>query len=158
MFIFQMVLLEYTQSGQKDKAEEETNLISFVLALGVFVYNIELSCYIYIFIYLYKHNNGLILLSTETKKFRNRCNAHTLMGQIFLFVNEMIYLIVFFAAFSLGEGRISTTHLKDLFSVYKHMEFGIVSVVQCFLVPELRHKMEEFIFNKFRSRCLHLWE
>ena len=146
-YFFQLFLLEYTQSCKMDKAVEEPYLISFVLAVGLFIYILEFSCYIYLFLYLYKHNNGLMLLSTEAKKLRNRCNAHTLMGQIFFFVNEMIYIIIIFVAFS----KISSTHVKDLLSVYKPMEFGIVSIAQCFLVPELRYRMEEFILSKLNT-------
>jgi hypothetical protein len=143
-----MVLLEYNHADKKNIHEEETYLISFVLAIGLFVYILEFSCYIYIFIYLYKHNNRLMILSTEAKKFRNRCNAHTLMGQLFFFINEMIYIFVLLIAFSLGHNQISPTLAKDYLSVYKLLEFGIVSVFHCYLVPALRPKTEEIILNK----------
>ena len=98
--------------------------------------------------YLHKHNNGLSVLPPEVKKSRNHSNAHTMMGQFYFFISETLYMSFVFLIFALGVNK-ESSYAKDIGVVYKHLEFGIISVIQCLLIPELRN----VIVRTFRRRC-----
>ncbi len=69
-----------------------------------------------------------------------------MMGQFYFFVTDMVYSTFIFLAYAPGMKRISH-YGKDIAVFVKTLEFGIVSVAQCLLIPELRRK----ILNRLTS-------
>ena len=86
------------------------------------------------------------------KVSRNRANSQTMMGQFYFFVTDTLYGTFIFLAFAPGMNKISHNG-KDIAVFVKNLEFGIVSVVQCLLIPELRRKM----FNRTFKSTKALW-
>ena len=108
----------------------------------------ESFCYSLFFQYLFKHNNGLSFLVPEEKKSRNRSNAQTMMGQFYFFITETFYLIFIFVAFSVG-GEITSLPSKDIAVIYKTIEFGLISVGHCLLIPEIRRFIVKWFLGIF---------
>ncbi len=63
-----------------------------------------------------------------------------MMGQFYFFVTDMLYGIFIFLAFTPGANKISHNG-KDIAVFIKTLEFGVISVVQSLLVPEIRKKI-----------------
>jgi hypothetical protein len=106
------------------------------IALGL----VELLSYIYLFYYLFKHNQTLHILPEEARKSRNKFNAVTMMGQFYFYMTDQVYILFLIVTFVSRNTFPPDT--KDLIAVLKTAEFGIFSVVQCFLIPEIRIKMQ----------------
>ena len=139
--VLQEIVLDYIQAGMKTQYKTENAfwipfLGGFVLGLGF----VELFSYIYIFVYLYQHNQTLHILTEETKKSRNKFNLHTMMGQFYLYITDTVYVAFIMAAFTAGT-NIMEAETKDLFVLVKVTEFGVLAVVHCLLIPQLRVKL-----------------
>ena len=141
-------MIDYTNAGLGHTiSKEEVSWITLVLAFGFVVYLTELFIYIYLFLYLYHHNSDTFVLRVEEKKSRNRNNAQTLVGQFYLFVTDLSYILLLF----LFTAPKVSSHSKDIVAFLKQMEFGISSLVQCLLVPVQRRK----IIKWFQSKIMH---
>jgi hypothetical protein len=118
--------------------------------MGIALLVCELSIYVYFFVYLYKYNNGLQILTQEKKKSRNKTNAQTLVGQFILFVAFFVYIVFLSFAFSSGETGIAAD-TKDLGVIVKALEFGLFSLIQCLLIPDMRGQLKKYLprFLKF---------
>ncbi len=145
-FEIQDVLLEYSGFGKKMESNNEAMFVAAVLFLGVIIYFSEAFCYVTFFAFVYKHNNGLSILTSEVKKSRNHSNAHTMMGQFYFFVTETIYMLFMFCLFAFGISK-KYFNAKDIGVLYKNLEFGLISIVQCLMIPEIRQKLQ-IIFKK----------
>ena len=120
--IFQDIMMDYVSFSQQNESKDESVLIAIVASIAVIIYVTEAFCYIIFFIILYKHNNGLSILPAEVKKSRNHSNAHTMMGQIYLFITETIYMVLLFLIFVLGINKVSS-NAKDIVSVNQNIIF-----------------------------------
>ncbi len=141
------VFLDYIRFGQKLESNNEVIFTSVILFFGVIVYLSEAFCYVTFFFFVYNHNNGLSILTSEVIKSRNHSNAHTMLGQFYFFMTETIYMFFIFLLFAFGIGK-KNSHAKDIGVLYKNLEFGMISVVQCLMIPEIRQK----IYNIFKRR------
>ncbi len=63
-----------------------------------------------------------------------------MVGQFYFFITDMLYGIFIFFAFAPGMKKISHNG-KDIAAFIKTLEFGIISVVYCLLIPEIRRDM-----------------
>jgi hypothetical protein len=63
-----------------------------------------------------------------------------MMGQFYFFITDMLYGIFIFLAFAPGMKKISHNG-KDIAVFVKTLEFGIISVVHCLLIPDIRRKI-----------------
>jgi hypothetical protein len=137
--------LDYIQAGMTTAFKTDKPFwlpIGGALAIGMGM--MELFSYINIFHYLYKHNQTINILPEETKKYRNKVNAETMVGQFYLFITDAIYIFFLLATFAPGYALPPET--KDLITLLKNAEFGLMSVAHCMLIPQLRTK----IFNRIK--------
>ncbi len=121
---------------------------------AAFLYTSELVCYLKLFHHLYVHNNGIGILSVEVKKRRNKTNAQTMMGQFFFFIVDNLYAVFIFLAFLPSISPVSS-ELKDLGIFLKSLDFGLVSFIQCLLIPDLRREFLAYhlnLFSKIKGR------
>jgi hypothetical protein len=133
-----MVLLDYQALQENSQPRQEHSiLIPFILKIGAACLMSQLLIYIYFFVHLYKYNNGLQILTREKKKSRIKTNVQTLLGQFVLFVIVSVYIVFMSLAFAPEITGISPD-TKDLGVVVKTLEFGLFSLIHCFLIPELR--------------------
>ena len=109
----------------------------------------ELFCYINFFVFLYNYNNGLHILSQETKQRRNKTNSQTMIGQFYVFLTETFYILFLYVTFLPGIDSI-LPEVKDVGAFVKTFEFGILSMVHCLLIPDLRIKCFVCLSNKFK--------
>jgi len=149
-------MMDYVRFSQQNESNDESVLIAIVASIAVIIYVTEAFCYIIFFITLFKHNNGLSILPAEVKKSRNHSNAHTMMGQFYLFITETIYMVLLFLIFALGINKVSS-NAKDIGAVYKELEFGLVSVVQCLMIPELRNVIVKYIKGQSHFVTVSFW-
>ena len=143
MYYFKNVqdaFLDYIRFGKMEN-NNESIFTAAVLFFGVIIYLSEAFCYVTFFIFVYKHNNGLSILTSEVKKSRNHSNAHTMMGQFYFFMTETIYMFFIFLLFAFGISK-KYFYAKDIGVLYKNFEFGLISTVQCLMIPEIRQKMQ----------------
>lgn len=133
-----MIVLDYREVAKASPVRlNESFWIPSLLKMAVVFFFAELSCYVFFFGYLYKHDNGLHILSRETKKARNKTNAQTFMGQSILFLATFSYNLFLYIAFLPG---VVAPETKDFGVIIKYTEFGILSMVHCLLIPEIRIK------------------
>ena len=137
-------MIDYISFGQKKANNDEAILTAIVASIGIIMYISEALCYLSFFLFLYKHNNGLSILPAEVKKSRNHSNAQTMMGQFYLFISETLYMVLLFLIFALRVEK-HNSNAKDIGAVYKELEFGLVSVIQCLMIPELRNVIVMYI-------------
>ena len=141
-------MLDYNHAGmEKPECKEEPFWMSVVLLTGVFVNISELLSYLSIYVYLYNYNNGLSILPPEAKKRRNKTNAQTMMGQFYFSITDMLYSLTFFVAVLPGISLI-THDANDVAVFLKTLEFGFMSVAQCFLIPDMRRKFLAFLTKR----------
>ncbi len=141
------VFLDYIRFGQKLESSNEVIFTSVILFFGVIAYLSEAFCYVTFFVFVYNHNNGLSILTSEVIKSRNHSNTHTMLGQFYLFMTETIYMFFIFLLIAFGIDK-KHPHAKDIGVLYKNLEFGMISVVQCLMISEIRQK----IYNIFKRR------
>jgi len=110
-----------------------------VIVFAVLLYISELCCYLKLFHYLYTHNENIGILTPDVKSKRNRTNAQTMMGQFYFFVADTIYVIFGFVAFLPGITPVSA-ELRDLVIFLKTLDFGLVSLIHCLLIPDIRKR------------------
>jgi hypothetical protein len=125
-----------------------------LVSYAAFLYTSELGCYMQLFHYLYVHNNGIGILSVEVKKRRNKTNAQTMMGQFYFFIVDTLHATFIFLAFLPGISPVSS-ELKDLGIFIKYLDFGLVSLIQCLLIPDLRREFLAYhlnLFSKIKGR------
>ena len=101
---------------------------------------LEMICYLVFFAAIFKYTNGASILPAETKKSRNRANAQTMMGQIYFFMLEILYLVLNAIALGLGD-QTSSSLPRDIGATYRILEIVIVSVTHCFLIQEIRNRI-----------------
>jgi hypothetical protein len=70
-----------------------------------------------------------------------------MMGQFYLFFTDTVYMLVLTLAVLPGTDSISYD-TKDI-AYIKPIEFGILSVIHCLLIPELRNKCFIWMVNTF---------
>ena len=144
-----MIMLDYREvSKAGSMRQDESFWIQTLLKIGVGFFFAELICYVYFFYYLYKHDNGLHILSKEAKNARNKTNAQTFMGQSILFLATVSYTLFLYIAFLPGALDPET---KDFGVIVKYTEFGILSIVHCLLIPDLRKRLLK-IFDKLKKK------
>ncbi len=134
------MFLDYTEFGKRMESSHEAIFTAIVLFLGVIVYISEAFCYAAFFIFVFNHTNGLSILTSEAKKSRNHSNTHTMMAQFYFFVTETIYMFFIFCLFALGITK-KYVYAKDIGVLYKTLEFGLISIVQCLMIPDIRQKL-----------------
>lgn len=148
LYFLQMILLDYREVAKTSPMRlEESFWIPTLLKLGVVFFFAELFCYAYFFWYLYKHDNGLHILSKEAKRARHKTNAQTFMGQSILFLATVTNTLFLSVAFSPGMVPPDT---KDFGVILKYTEFGILSMVHCLLIPDMRIRVHKLL-NKFKQ-------
>ena len=135
-------MIDYISFSQKKENKDEAIFIAIVASIGIYIS--EAFCYLSFFLFLYKHNNGLSILPAELKKSRNRSNAQTMMGQFYLFITEAVYMLLLFLIFVIGLNN-RFPYARDIGAVYKEIEFGLVSIIQCLMIPELRKSIIKFV-------------
>ena len=108
------------------------------IAANVIVF-LELVSYMIFFKDIYQQNNSSVVRSA-VRRSRNRTNAQTIKGQIYLFIMKFVFIGLVILCFLMGQDYLSI-RLKDFVLTYKLLEFGLISVVQCFQIPELRLTM-----------------
>jgi hypothetical protein len=156
---FQTNFLDYVQAGKTDQFKSEFSYwIPILYQIGLAIYLCELVGYLIFFYFLYNYNKGLQIITQETKKFRNKTNAQTMMVQFYLFVTDTVYIVFLYFAILPGTATV-LSDAKDIGSFLKPLEFGILSMVHCLLIPELRNKCFSWIentlnFKKFKSLFL----
>ena len=125
---------------------ENTKWITLALVVACTFYILELVLYLNLFHFIYKHDSGSFALRPEVKKSRNNCNAQTMMGQFYLFLTDTWYSLFLLFAFAQG---VETMHpeTKDIGAFLKSLEFGFLSLVQCFLIPEQRRKVDKWFHH-----------
>ena len=142
-------MIDYTNAGLGHTIpKEEISWITLVLAFGFVIYLTELFIYIYLFLYLYHHNSDTFVLKIEEKKSRNKNNAQTLVGQFYLFVTDLSYILLLF----LFSAPKQISHSKDIVAFLKQMEFGISFLVQCLLIPVQRRKILKCFQSKTKRQ------
>ena len=137
-------MTDYVSFRQKDENNDEAIFAAIVIGIDVLIYLAEAICYLIFFLILYKHNNGLSILPADVKKSRNNANAHTMMGQCFLFITETVFMLILFLIFVFGLNK-HFPNAKDVGLIYKEVEFGLVSLIQCLMIPELRKSIVKFV-------------
>ena len=137
-------MTDYVSFGQKDENNDEAFFAAIVTGICVIIYIAETCCYLSFFLILYKHNNGLSILPAELKKSRNCSNAQTMMGQFYLFITEAVYMLLLFLIFVIGLNN-RFPYARDIGAVYKEIEFGLVSIIQCLMIPDLRKSILKFV-------------
>jgi hypothetical protein len=135
---------DYVSFSLKTDNSEEPIYAAIVIGIGVLIYICEALCYLMFFLILYEHNNGSSILPAAVKKSRNHSNAHTMMGQFSLFITETFFMLILFLIFVLGLNK-NFPNAKDVGLIYKEVEFGFVSVVQCLMIPDSRKLFLKFI-------------
>ncbi len=73
-------------------------------------------------------------------------------GQFYLFVTDTVYIVFLSFAISPGTATISSD-AKDIAAFVKTLEFGILSLVHCLLIPELRKNCFKWMANKYEILC-----
>ncbi len=124
-----------------------------VFTVGMLLYIFELGCYLKLFHYLYIHNERIGILTPDIKSKRNKTNAQTMIGQFYFFVSDTLYMVFAFVTFLPGIIPVSA-ELKDLVIFLKTLDFGLVSLIQCLLIPDIRRKFFHVwlkFFEKFKS-------
>jgi hypothetical protein len=71
-------------------------------------------------------------------------------GQFYLFAMDTVYVVFLSFAISPGTATISS-YAKDIAAFVKTLEFGILSIVHCLLIPELRNNCFKWVANTFHS-------
>ena len=108
---------------------------------------LELVCYLVFFNFIYQHNKGAVVRSA-VRRTRNHANALTMMGQIYLFLLEAVFISIIIITFLLGLEN-ESVHIKDIAVTYKLLEFALLSVAHCYQIPELRLAMSEGLKKRF---------
>ena len=146
---FQTVVLDYIQAGMKTPFKTDKPLWLPISGMfGVSLSAVELFSYIYIFLYLHQHNRTLHILPEETKKSRNKFNAQTMLGQIYLYITDLIYFLFLMVAFAFGTSYVAA-ETKDLIGLVKITEFGVLSAIHCLLIPQLRNTVFDKVQMEF---------
>ena len=133
------MLLDYLKASTGKSGDQEVvfwTICAAVLANILIV--LELACYFTFFHYMYHHNSGPVVRSA-VRRTRNHNNAQTMVGQMYLFLIESIFLGIVIVAnlFQLD----NSNRIKDIAVTYKLLEFAILSVVHCLQIPEIRLAM-----------------
>ena len=137
--MFQQNLLDYAQAADPH-FDNGRILMYFSYSITTISVVLEMICYLVFFAAIFKYTNGASILPAETKKSRNRANAQSMMGQIYFFMLDIIFLVL--NAIALGFGDQTRSSLpKDIGATYKMLEIVIISVTHCFLIQEIRNRI-----------------
>ena len=153
----QSILLDYIQAGTTAQFKTEKPFwIPLVGFIGISIGLSEIIIYFYIFYYLYKYNETSQLLPEETKKSRHRFNAQTMVGQFYFYITDTVYLLFILITFMPSINAVAP-ETKDIISLVKTAEFGLMSVLQMLLIPALRKDLFKHVQNQFTflKRKLH---
>ena len=103
---------------------------------------IEFTIYVWFFCYRYKHDNGSIakLLTQETVRERNIKNVTTLVGQMYGFLVECVFMVAAIVIIQLGSEFLH--HVWAIGVFMKFVSFGVLSAVDVFTSPGLRKSMK----------------
>ena len=137
--MFQKNLLDYAQAADPH-FDNSRILMYFSYSISTISVVLEMICYLVFFAAIFKYTNGASILPAETKKSRNRANAQTMMGQIYFFMLEILYLVLNAIALGLGD-QTSSSLPRDIGATYRILEIVIVSVTHCFLIQEIRNRI-----------------
>ena len=84
------MLLDYLKAGESGDQEVVFWTICAAVLANIFIV-LELACYFTFFHYMYHHNSGPVVRSA-VRRTRNHNNAQTMVGQMYLFLIESIFL------------------------------------------------------------------
>ena len=133
-------------SSISPKPEEGISLSKILIVnFGISLQAGELICYILFFVYVYQHNKHMgeiNALQDAQIRDRHRKNAITMVGQIYSSVLETVFMIILLVFL---KTNVFEKGVKELFILIKINGFGLMSLFQVILSPELRREARQLI-------------
>ena len=82
------------------------------------------------------------IISVETFKMRQRQNAFSVSGQMYIFLVKVVNIVIINLALLMSGNNVDVLEVANCLRVF---QFGIVSVVQVVSTNELRRKLNQLI-------------